>query len=303
METHSHEPSQVSARVRSVLFWLLIANLVVVVAKAIVGWLAGSLSVLSDAAHSLTDAANNVVGIWLIRFAAKPPDPRHPYGHGKVEQLGAFGITAMMLLTAYEIGRESVIRLWHGETSKVDVSALTLAVMVGTFLINIAVVLYERHKGKQLNSVFLIADAQHTLSDVFVTLGVLAGLVVVKLGYAWMDAAVAVAVVGAIVWGAFGVVRHAVVELMDTASVEVDRLIAAVREFPDVEEVKEMRTRGQGAYGFVEMTITVCHNDLGRAHATSERIEDRIRAAFNLQNITIHLEPCADLAKSSLNVE
>lgn len=168
-------PDQVSIQVRRVLLWLLIANLVVVVAKAIVGWLAGSLSVLSDAAHSLTDAANNVVGIWLIRFAAKPPDPRHPYGHGKVEQLGAFGITAMMLLTAYEIGRESVIRLWHGETAKVEVSTLTLAVMVGTFLVNLAVVLYERHKGKQLNSVFLIADAQHTLSDVFVTLGVQIG--------------------------------------------------------------------------------------------------------------------------------
>lgn len=288
-------PDQVSVQVRRVLLWLLIANLVVVVAKAIVGWLAGSLSVLSDAAHSLTDAANNVVGIWLIRFAAKPPDPRHPYGHGKVEQLGAFGITAMMLLTAYEIGRESVIRLWHGETAKVEVSTLTLAVMVGTFLVNIAVVLYERHKGKQLNSVFLIADAQHTLSDVFVTLGVLGGLVVVKLGYAWMDAAVAVLVVGAIVWGAFEVVKHAVIELMDTASIDVERLAATAREFSDVREVNDVRTRGQGAYGFVEMTITVCHNDLARAHAVSERIEDRIRAAFKLQNITIHIEPCADV--------
>jgi cation diffusion facilitator family transporter len=295
METTSRE--QVSARVRQVLLWLLIANLAVVVAKAVVGWLSGSLSVLSDAAHSLTDACNNIVGIWLIRFAAKPPDPRHPYGHGKVEQLGAFGITAMMLLTAYEIGRESVVRLWHGETSKVEISSLTIGVMVATFLVNIAVVLYERQQGKRLNSVFLIADAQHTLSDVFVTLGVLAGIILVKLGFAWMDAAVAVAVVGAIVWGAFGVVRQAVVELMDTASVDLERLTAAARDFPDVNEVKDVRTRGQGVYGFVEMTIIVCHNDLGRAHAASERIEDRIRTTFNLQNITIHIEPCADLKR------
>ncbi len=284
-------PAETSRRVQSVLAWLLIANVVVVVVKAVAGWLAGSLSVVSDAVHSLTDSLNNIVGIALIRYAARPADDDHPYGHGKIEQIGAFGITGLMLLTAYEVGREAVVGWWHGERAEVHISALTFGAMLGTLAVNIAVVRYERYKGRQLRSMFLVADAQHTLSDIYVTLGVLTGLVLVKLGFAWMDRAVALAVVAAIVYGAFNVVREAVTELMDTASVDGRELTALARRFPNVVDVREVRSRGRGNYGFVELTIVVDHNDLTRAHRCSEDLEDEIRNRYNLQHITIHIEP------------
>jgi len=280
-----------SATVRRVLRRLLVANLAVVVAKALAGWWAGSLAVLSDAVHSLTDAANNLVGIWLIRAAAKPPDREHPYGHAKLEPIGAFVVSAVMGVVAYEIGREAVLRLWAGATVSLALTPLTFAVMLGTLAVNLLVVWYERRAGHQLGSPFLLADAQHTLSDVYVTVGVLVGLVGMWLGWTWLDPVVSLAVVAAVGWGAYHVLVTAINELMDTAAVEDERLIALARQHPDVVEVRHVRSRGRGAYGFAEITLVFRHDDLRRAHATSDLLETQIRQMYGLAHITIHLEP------------
>ncbi len=280
-----------SAAVRRVLRRLLVANLAVVVAKALAGWWAGSLAVLSDAVHSLTDAANNLVGIWLIQAAAKPPDREHPYGHAKLEPIGAFVVSAVMGVVAYEIGREAVLRLWAGATASLVLTPLTFVVMLGTLAVNLLVVWYERHAGHQLGSPFLLADAQHTLSDVYVTVGVLVGLVGMWLGWTWLDPVVSLAVVAAVGWGAYHVLVTAINELMDTAAVEDERLIALARQHPDVVDVRHVRSRGRGAYGFAELTLVFRHDDLRRAHATSDLLETQIRQMYGLAHITIHLEP------------
>jgi cation diffusion facilitator family transporter len=280
-----------SATVRRVLRRLLVANLAVVVAKALAGWWAGSLAVLSDAVHSLTDAANNLVGIWLIQAAAKPPDREHPYGHAKLEPIGAFVVSAVMGVVAYEIGREAVLRLWAGATVSLALTPLTFAVMLGTLAVNLLVVWYERRAGHQLGSPFLLADAQHTLSDVYVTVGVLVGLVGMWFGWTWLDPVVSLAVVAAVGWGAYHVLVTAINELMDTAAVEDERLIALARQHPDVVEVRHVRSRGRGAYGFAELTLVFRHDDLRRAHATSDLLETQIRQMYGLAHITIHLEP------------
>lgn len=280
-----------SVAVRRVLWTLLAVNLSVVVAKAVAGWRAGSLAVLGDAVHSLTDAANNLVGVWLMRAAAKPPDREHPYGHAKLEPIGAFVVSALMGLTAYEIGREAVLRLWSGTVAPAALSAFTFAVMLGTLAVNLLVVWYERRAGRRLGSSFLLADAQHTLSDVYVTLGVLAGLVGMRFGWVWLDPVIALGVVAAVGWGAYHVLMTAVDDLMDAAAVDGDDLIALARRHPDVVEVRRVRSRGRGAYGFAELTLVFRHNDLRRAHTTSDLLEEQIRRAYGIAHVTIHLEP------------
>lgn len=292
-----------SATVRRVLWRLLVANLVVVGAKALAGWWAGSLAVLSDAVHSLTDAANNLVGIWLIQAAAKPPDREHPYGHAKLEPIGAFVVSAVMGLVAYEIGREAVLRLWAGAMAAVALTPLTFAVMLGTLAVNLVVVWYERRAGQQLGSPFLLADAQHTLSDVYVTVGVLAGLVGVWFGWFWLDPVVSLAVVAAVGWGAYHVLVTAINELMDTATVDNEQLAALARQHPDVVDVRHVRSRGRGAYGFAELTLVFRHDDLRRAHATSDLLETQIRQTYGLAHITIHLEPAEAHTCGDANAE
>ncbi len=292
-----------SAAVRRVLRRLLVANLAVVVAKALAGWWADSLAVLSDAVHSLTDAANNLVGIWLIQAAAKPPDREHPYGHAKLEPIGAFVVSAVMGVVAYEIGREAVLRLWAGANASLSLTPLTFAVMLGTLAVNLLVVQYERHAGQQLGSPFLLADAQHTLSDVYVTMGVLVGLVGMWFGWTWLDPVVSLAVVAAVGWGAYHVLVTAINELMDTAAVEDEQLIALARQHPDVVEVRHVRSRGRGAYGFAELTLVFRHDDLRRAHATSDLLETQIRQRYGLAHITIHLEPAEACTPGDVKAE
>ncbi len=296
-------PALTSVAVRRVLWTILIANLLVVVAKAVAGWLAGSLSVLSDAVHSLTDAANNLIGVWLIRAAAKPPDPEHPYGHAKLEPLGAFIVAALMGLMAYEIGREAALRLWSGSVSPVALNPLTFALLLGTLIVNLLVVAYERRAGQQLGSSFLLADAQHTLSDVYVTLGVLAGLGGMWFGWGWLDPIVALVVVGVVGWGAYQVLLTAISDLMDTAAVDSNALIDLARQHPDVVDVRQVRSRGRGAYGFAELTLVFRHNDLHRAHTTSDLLEAQIRQVYAIAHVTIHLEPAEEAASGALSVE
>ena len=292
-----------SAATRRVLWRLLVAHLAIVVAKAIAGWWAGSLAVLSDAVHSLTDAANNLVGIWLIQAAAKPPDREHPYGHAKLEPIGAFVVSAVMGVVAYEIGREAVLRLWAGATVSLALTPLTFAVMLGTLAVNLLVVWYERRAGHQLGSPFLLADAQHTLSDVYVTVGVLVGLVGMWVGWTWLDPVVSLAVVAAVGWGAYHVLVTAINELMDTAAVDDEQLIALARQHPDVVDVRHVRSRGRGAYGFAELTLVFRHDDLRRAHTTSDLLETQIRQMYGLAPITIHLEPAEARTLSEVSTE
>ncbi len=292
-----------SAATRRVLWRLLVAHLAIVVAKAIAGWWAGSLAVLSDAVHSLTDAANNLVGIWLIRAAAKPLDREHPYGHAKLKPIGAFVVSAVMGVVAYEIGREAVLRLWAGATVSLALTPLTFAVMLGTLCVNLLVVWYERRAGQQLSSPFLLADAQHTLSDVYVTVGVLVGLVGMWVGWTWLDPVVSLAVVAAVGWGAYHVLVTAINELMDTAAVDDEQLIALARQHPDVVDVRHVRSRGRGAYGFAELTLVFRHDDLRRAHTTSDLLETQIRQMYGLAPITIHLEPAEARTLSEVSTE
>src|SRR4051812_29483163 len=158
------------AAVSTVLVRVLVVNLVVAAAKLVLGYATGAVSILSDGFHSLTDSASNVIGLVGLRAARKPPDLDHPYGHRKYETLAAAGIFVFLLLTVFEIGRTALKRL--GDPTPFVVTPLSVAVMVATLLVNLAIVRYEGGEGRRLNSELLLADSLHTRSDVFATIGV-----------------------------------------------------------------------------------------------------------------------------------
>src|SRR5256714_12527963 len=178
-----------SRAVRRVLAGLLVANIAVVAAKAIIGMMAGSLSVLGDAVHSSVDAVYNVLGLFVVRVAARAPDEEHPYGHGKFETLGALGIVVFLSVTCVELVRSAVGRLISGGHS-VQMTDLGLVLLLATLATNVFVAWYENRRGHELRSELLIADAAHTRTDVFITIGVLIGLIFSRQGYTWDDPAI-----------------------------------------------------------------------------------------------------------------
>jgi len=163
--------------------------------------------------------------------------------------------------------------------------------MVITVLVNCFVVYYETRCGRELKSQFLIADALHTKSDIFVSLSVLASLGLVSLGLVWADAVVALIVAGVIAYSGYQIFKRTVPVLVDAAPVEPEVIEAIVNATPGVHSCHNIRSRGQPGNIFIEMHLVIKHPNSEVAHQITEEVERRLAQKLGQCNITIHVEP------------
>ncbi|HEX2021743.1 MAG TPA: cation diffusion facilitator family transporter, partial [Candidatus Thermoplasmatota archaeon] len=199
--------------VRTVLVVVLALNAAVAVGKLVVGWRAGSLAVVGDGLHSAVDALGSLVALLVLRLATAPADADHPYGHAKFETVSALALAGLMGLTAFELGQASVGRLLSPSTP--TYGTLTLAVMGATLAVNVGVVWLEGREARRTGSALLAADARHTRGDVLVTVAILASVPLQRLGFARLDAGLALAVSVLIAHAAWTVLREALPVLTD----------------------------------------------------------------------------------------
>src|SRR5689334_2720024 len=142
-----------SPAVRRVLMHVLVLNALVVLIKLVVGIRTGALTVLGAALESGLDLLNNIIGMVLVAVAARAPDEDHPYGHDKFETLGALGIVGFLSISCFELLREGVTALTERRVPH-SIAPLDVAVIVGTLVVNVIVVWYERRRGRELGSAF-----------------------------------------------------------------------------------------------------------------------------------------------------
>lgn len=286
-------PAQARERaVRRVLTSLLLANLAVVAIKVIVGLATGSLSVLGDAVHSSVDGINNIVGLAVIRFAAQGPDDDHPYGHAKFETLGALTIVVFLSVSIFELLRGAIERLAHGGAT-ITVHAFDLSLLVLTLGINIAVAWYERRRGRELQSDLLIADAAHTQSDVYVTIAVLAGLALTRMGFSWADPMLTFVVAGFVAHTGWEVVMQATPTLVDQAALDSTEIARVAGGVDGVTKAYAIRSRGTGHQRFAELTISVPGEvTVASAHLVTDAVEDALRRDLGFHEVVVHVEPC-----------
>jgi cation diffusion facilitator family transporter len=283
-----------TALVRGVLIGLLGANLTVVGAKFFVGALAGSLAVLGDALHSTIDALNNVLALVVIRLASKAPDEDHPYGHGKFETLGALVIVGFMSITCFELVRDAVARLGASRLPPL-LSDAQLAVLVGTLGVNTFVAWYEAKRGQELDSELLLADAAHTRADVFITVGVLIGMLGARQGLGWVDPVLALLIAAFIVRIAYRIFQRAVPVLVDARALPDTAIQTLAQSVSGVKSAYGIRSRGGGSVQlrYAEVTIAVDrHANVESAHAIADQVEERLKRDLQLHEVTVHVEPC-----------
>ena len=281
-----------AAEVRLVLVGILCANLAVVVVKYAVGLAADSLAVLGDAVHSSVDAINNVLALIVIWIAARGPDEDHPYGHQKFETLGALAIVGFLSITGFELVKGAIQRLLAG-APPLNVTSTQIALLVGTLAVNVAVATYESHKGRQLNSELLLADAAHTKADVFITIGVLSGVLLSLAGARQADPIVALAVAVVIVILAYGIVARAIPVLVDKHVIPARAIQASAECVDGVRGAYSIRSRGSRLHSFAELTISVDPSaSVEKAHGIADAVEVRLRSQFGLHEILVHVEPC-----------
>ncbi len=265
-----------------------VVNLLVLGAKATVGFSTGSMAILADAAHSLTDAANNVIAWIVIRASGQPADREHPYGHQKFEVLAVFVLATLLAVVAIEV----VIRAFTRESAEVTASGWGLYLMLGVLLVNIGLTFWQRYWANRLSSKILAADATHTFSDVLTTIVVIAGWLLSANGYAWLDTLTAVGVAGLILYLAFGLFRQAVPVLVDAIAIEPEELVRAIEGVDGVIDVPRVRSRWIGPERAVDVVVTVLPDlNTVESHEIADHIERLLHARFDVVDTTVHVEP------------
>jgi cation diffusion facilitator family transporter len=278
--------------VRRVLGSILLANIVVVVVKFVVGVHTNSLAVFGDALQSAVDSANNLFAIFVVRVAAKAPDEEHPYGHAKFETLGALLIALLLALSIFELVRGAIGRLITG-TPVVNVSTSGLLLLGFTLLVNVGVVWFETRAGKRLGSDLLLADALHTRTDVFITLGVLAGLALARSGLEWADPALALVVAVLVGRAGYQILRRSIPTLVDERALDQATIQREAERVAGVVSAYSIRSRHAGDRSFAELTIAVDgQSNVASAHRIADQVEDRLRDSLQLDEVTVHVEPC-----------
>jgi cation diffusion facilitator family transporter len=282
---------QRNRKVRLVLLAILVANWVVAVAKLAFGLLSQSASVTADGLHSFIDGGSNVLGLVAMGVASRPADEDHPYGHGKFEALASLGIGAMIGIGMLELGRMALDSLLHDKHPQV--TGTMAAVMVFTLLVNLAVTRVERHYGQKYKSTLLLADATHTLSDVFVTIAVLVSLLLVWLGFPRADGLIALGVMAFVAWVAYGIVRQAVGILSDTARLDPVAVAHHTLAVSGVRSCHRVRSRGMEESVYVDLKIEVDPNlSTAQAHEVADRVERTIQDNFpQVVDVVVHVEP------------
>jgi len=281
------------ATVRRVLIITLLLNLFVMILKAVVGTLTGSLSLQADALHSVTDSANNILGLIASRFSSPKPDREHPYGHLKFEAVGALGISAFLGIACFEILQGAVEGILKGR-NLVKISPPELCLLLLVLGVNIFVAFYERRVGKSVGSPILIADAKHTMSDVWVTISVIGGLIGVWLGYQWLDLVLAFPVALLVFWSGWSVLKENLPWLVDEMAIAPEAIYDVALSVPGVLNCHDIASRGVlGRQIFIEMHLIVDSPDVETAHHITEEVERRLEQRFSPVRILIHVEPPA----------
>lgn len=270
------------------------SNIALTVGKLVVGSIIGSVSVISEAIHSANDLLASFIALWAVRKSAQPPDKEHPYGHGKVENIAGTIEAVLIFMAAAFIISESIEKLRQGgEILEPGWGILVMAVSAG---LNFLVSGYLLKVGKEQESVALEADGIHLRTDVYTSLGVMAGLGLIQLsGYWILDPIIAILVAMLIIKAAFDLLQKAFLPLLDTAADEntIDSVTEVLEDLKgQFIEYHDLRSRKAGRDLHIDMHLVVQPEmSIEEAHDLCDTIELRIKQKYNYSHVLIHVEP------------
>jgi len=280
--------TQRDRRVRRVILVEGSANLLVLILKTIVGLSTGSLAILADAVHSLTDVTNNVIAWFVIHFSSLPADREHPYGHRKFETLAVFVLASILVVLAFEL----ILNAIRKEETEVATSSIELVIMLGVLVINILITIWQHRWAKRLDSDILRADATHTFADVLITSVVIGGWQLSAMGYAWVDRLCAIGVALLVFYLAYSLFRRAVPVLIDQYAIDPQDLSNIIRNVNGVKDVYRIRSRWIGKTCAIDLVISVDPTlSTEESHDITDKIESIIEKSFDTSDISIHVEP------------
>ncbi len=272
----------------------VVSNTVLIALKVVAGILSGSVSMISEAIHSSVDLLAALIAFFSIRMAAKPADKSHPYGHGKIENVSGVIEGVLILVAAVFIIKEGITKITHREP--VTQTTVAIAVMLISAGVNAVVsrILYKT--AKEEDSIALEADALHLKTDVYTSLGVGLGLLLLKItGISILDPIFAILVALLIVKESLSLIKSAFSPLIDSClSEDEESLIKEVinKYSSKIVDFHEFRTRRAGNIKYIDFHMLVDKKlSVEEAHDLSDKIESDIEKAVKNTSVNIHIEP------------
>ncbi|MBB3452147.1 cation diffusion facilitator family transporter [Rhizobium sp. BK313] len=280
--------------IRRLALWGIPLSLGVMGLKMVAWWVTGSVALLSDGLESFVNVVAAFIAFFVIRYAQKPADHDHPFGHHKAEYLSAVTEGAMIIVAALMIVQEAVGHLSNPQPMQAPVLGLTINFAAG--VINALWALTLIRAGREHRSPALTADGQHIMSDVYTSVGVLVGLLLaIGTGYPIFDPVLAILVAINILYQGWKVISNSIDGLMDKAVLPEEEAVIKAAIATHAEGslgVHDLKTRRAGAVTFVDFHLVVpAAMPVREAHRICDRLEDAIRAIHAGAEITIHVEP------------
>jgi cation diffusion facilitator family transporter len=277
------------------------SNSVLVLFKVIVGVLIGSVSIISEAIHSGMDLIAAVIAMFSVKTSSVPADDRHPFGHGKIENISGFVEALLIFIAAFWIIFEALKKL--NSPKVMEFAEWGVAVMLFSSVVNYFVSRKLFQVGKEADSIALQADAWHLRTDVYTSAGVMAGLSVIWLGHKlfpdpdihWIDPVAALFVAVLILRTAYNLTVHSILDLLDVKlpPEEEDFIRSIIIHQPVIYGFHQLKTRKAGHVRFVEFHINVDPQmTVLDSHGITKTLKQNIRKKFTDCVITIHIEPC-----------
>ncbi len=279
----------------------VISNSGLVLMKFVIGFSIGSVSIISEAIHSSMDLIAAVIAFFSVRKSAEPPDAHHEFGHGKFEDISGLIEALLIFVAAILIIREALLKLLgdSSELFKPELLIFGIAVMGVSALVNWLVSQRLMKVAKQSESIALESDAWHLRTDVYTSLGVFSGLILIRLtGIAIFDPLFAIGVAVVIMKAAYDLTRRSFSDLIDHSipPVDEDRIRAIICEHSgDYAGFHDLRTRRSGPDIFIEFHLVMSGTaTVLQSHDLSDHLESDLNTEFPRAVITIHTEPCTE---------
>ena len=276
------------------------SNALVIVTKIIAGMVSGSISIISEAIHSLSDFLASVLTFFAVTRSAEPADKEHPFGHGKYEDMSGFIEGGLIIFAGFFIIFEAMEKLLHGYSLESE-SMLGIYVMAFAVAANFLVSRYLFYVAKKSDSVSLLADAEHLSTDIFSSLGVLIGLVLIKItGIAALDPIIALIVALIILKAGFSISKETLNNLLDGSlpNEDIAKIEEILKRNSVIKGYKNIKGRKSGQYKDIELTLLFNPDmKISCAHNICDQIENEIKKNLGQVSTTIHAEPYVCVCK------
>lgn len=270
----------------------IIFNLFLFGFKLLAGVISGSISITADALNNLSDMGSSLVVLFGFHLAAKPADPDHPYGHGRIEYISAFIVSGLILLVGFELLKSSVTKIIHPE--EITFTALSVVILAASILAKLLLYFFNNALAKKISSKALKATAQDSLNDALTTLAILVSVIVMMSAKINIDAYIGLAMSVFILYSGIKTAKETLDPLLGEpldreTALAIEREILSFDSFLGIHDLVPHNYGPGRCFASVHVEVPA-NTDIVKCHEQIDLCEKLVAEKLGI-TLTIHMDP------------